>query len=96
MLSTRDYLILLTTNMSHKAHLFSCAFRCSSKLQKIQSLENFVSIAIQDIQVLMYTKHILFLYFSNIYIYIFIFFYEKKNKAKQTNKQINKNMLNKA
>ena len=38
-LSTNDYLILLITNTSHKAHLFSCALRCSSKLQEIQSLE---------------------------------------------------------
>ena len=80
MLSTKDNLILLITNKSHKAHLLSCAWRCSSKLQEIQSLENFVSMAIQGIQVPMYTKYTLFLYFS-------IFFFEKQNKAKTENKQ---------
>ena len=87
MLSKRDHLILLITNTSHKAHLLSCALRCSSKLKKIQSLENFVSMAIQGTQVPMYTKHTQFLYFSNFSIY-FILFYEKQNKAKlKTNKQ---------
>ena len=33
-LSTRDHLILLITNKSHKAHLLSYAWRCSSKLQR--------------------------------------------------------------
>ena len=42
--------------MSHKAHLLSYALRCSSKLQKIQNLENFVSMAIQGTQVPMYTN----------------------------------------
>ena len=54
-LSTRDNLILLITNKSHKAHLLSCAQRCSSKLQMIQNLKNFVSMAIQGTQVSMYT-----------------------------------------
>ena len=57
----------------------------------IQSLENFVSIAIQGTQVPMYTKHTLFLYFSD--------FSKKKNylknKINKTEKQPNKNMLNK-
>ena len=44
MLSIRDNLILLITNKSHQTHLLSCTERYSSKLQKIQSLENFVSI----------------------------------------------------
>ena len=59
MLSIRDYLIVLITNIntSHKTHLLSDAFRCSSKLQKIQSLENFVSMAIQGTLVPKYTKH---------------------------------------
>ena len=48
--------------------------------------------AIQGTQVPMYTKHTLFLYFSDFSIILF-YFYEKKNKAKlKTNKQ---NMLNK-
>ena len=72
-LSTKDYLILLITNTSHKAHLLSYALRCSSKLQKIQSLENFVSMAIQGTQVPMYTKHTLFLYFSDFSIFIYLF-----------------------
>ena len=55
MLSIRDYLIVLITSTSHKAHLLSCALRCLSKLQKIQNSENFVSIAIQGIQIPMYT-----------------------------------------
>ena len=42
----------------------------------MQSLENFVSMAIQGTQVPMYTKHTMFLYFS----YFSIFFYEKQNK----------------
>ena len=88
MLSTRDQLTLLITNTSHKAHLLSCAERCSSELQKIQSLENFVSIAIQGIQVPMYTKHTLFFYFYDFSIFLFL--YEKK-KLKTT-----KNVLNKA
>ena len=86
MLSIRDYLIVLLTNMRHKAHLLSCALRCSSKLQKIQSLENFVSVAIQGTQVPMYTKHTLLLYFSDFFNFYF-YFYEKQNKAKTENKQ---------
>ena len=46
--------------------------------------------AIQGIQVPMYTKHTLFLYFSNFSI--FFYFYEKQNKAKL---KTSKNMLNK-
>ena len=86
MLSIRDHLILLIINTSHKAHLLSYALRCSSKLQKIQSLENFVSMAIQGTQVPMYTKHTLFLYFFDFSM--FIYFYEKQNKVKTENKQI--------
>ena len=58
----------------------------------IQSLENFGSKVIQGTQVPMYTKHTLFLYFSNFSIFIFIFI-RKKNKQKL---KTNKNMLNKA
>ena len=82
MLSTRDYLIVLITDMSHKAHLLRCALRCSSKLQNIQSLENFALMVIQGTQVPMYTKHIQFLYFSDFSF----FFYKKQNKAKTENK----------
>ena len=53
--------------------------RCSSKLQEIQRLENFVSMAIQDTQVPMYTKHTLFLYFFDFFL-IFIL----KNKINKT------------
>ena len=54
----------------------------------MQSLEKIVLIAIQDTQVPMYTKHILFLYFSDFSN--FFNFYEKQNKAKlKTNKQKN-------
>ena len=61
----------------HKAHLLSCAIRCSSKLQKIQSLEKFVSMAIQGTQVPIYTNtH-----------YFFFSFYEKQNKQKMKNNQ---------
>ena len=45
----------------------------------IESLEDFVSMAIQGTQVPKYTKHTLFLYFSDISIF---FLYEKQNKAK--------------
>ena len=77
--------------MSHKAHLLSCALRCSSKLRKIQSLENFVSMAIQGTLVPIFTKHTLFLYFYIFFIFqnFYFYFYEKLNKEK-------KNMLNKA
>ena len=43
----------------------------------IQSLENFVSMAIQGTQVPMYTQHTLFLYFSDFSIF---FLYQKQNK----------------
>ena len=58
----------------------------------IQSLENFVSMAIQGTQVPMYTKHTLFLYFFDFSIFFIKFLYEKQNKPKQ--KKDNKNMLN--
>ena len=50
------------------------------------SLENFVSMAIQGTQVLMYTKHTLFLYF---FIFKFLFYFiSKQNKQKlKINKQ---------
>ena len=69
--------------------MLSCAKRCSSKLQMIQSLEDFVSMAIQGTQVPMYTKHTLFLYFSDFSNFFILFLYEKKkkNKAKQKNNQ---------
>ena len=60
----------------------------------IQNLENFVTMAIQGTQVLMYTKHTLFLYFSDFSIFIFYFY--MKNKINKTEKQPNKIMLNKA
>ena len=41
--------------------------------QEIQSLENFVSMAIQGTQVPMYTKHTQFLYFSNFSIFLFLY-----------------------
>ena len=50
----------------------------------IQSLENFVSIAILGTQVPMYTKHTLFLYFYDFSIF---FLYEKQNKANLKNNQ---------
>ena len=42
--------------------------------------------AIQGTQVTMYTKHILFLYFSDFSIFL-KFFYEKKKAKLKTNKQ---------
>jgi len=68
MLSIKDYLIVLIKNMSHKTHLLSCALRCSFKVQKIQSLENYVLMAIQSTQAPMYTNT-LFLYFSDFSIF---------------------------
>ena len=76
-LSKKDYLIALITNTSHKAHLLSCAMRCSSKLQMIQSLENFVSIAIQGTQVPCTQNTRCFCIFLCL-----IFFLWKQNKAK--------------
>ena len=55
----------------------------------IQSLDNFVSMAIQGTQVPMFTKHTLFLYYIVLLFYI-------KNKINNTEKQTNKNMLNQA
>ena len=56
-------------------------------VEMIQSLENFVSMAIQGTQVPMYTKHTLFLYFSNFSIF-FLCLYQKQNKQKlKRNKQ---------
>ena len=53
----------------------------------IQNLENFVLMAIQGTQVPMYTKHTLFLYFSDFSIFL-IFLYQKQNKQKlKINKQ---------
>ena len=50
-----------------------------------QSLENFVSMAIQGTQVPMYIEHTLFLYFSNFSIF---YFFSKQNKQKlKINKQ---------
>ena len=86
-LSKRDYLIVLITNMSHKAHLFSCALKCSYKLQEIQSLENFVSMAIQDTQVPMFTKCTVFLYFSDFSIFFFIFISKQNHQKLKINKQ---------
>ena len=61
--------------------------------QESESLENFVSMAIQGTQVLMYTKHTAFVFF---WFFNFNFFlYEKKNKAKLKKKKTKK-MLNKA
>ena len=71
MLSIRDYLIVLITNTNHKAHLLSCALRCLFKLQKIKSLENFVSIAIQGTQ-----TH----YFRFFFLIFQFYFFLGKNK----------------
>ena len=51
--------------------------------------------AIQGPQVPMYTKHTLFLYFSDFSIFFLNIFYMKK-KTKKNEKLPNKNMLNKA
>ena len=87
MLSTKDNLILLITNKSHKAHLHNCAKRCSSKLQEIQSLEKFILMAIQGTQVPMYTKYTLFLYFSDFSIFFFLY-QNKINKTKNKQKHV--------
>ena len=50
----------------------------------IQSLENFVSMVIQGIQVPMYTKHTFFVCIFQIFQF---FLYEKQNKAKLKNNQ---------
>ena len=76
MLSTKDNLILLITNKSHKAHLLSCAYRCLSKLQEIQNLKNFISMVIQGTQVPMYINthsFYIFLIFSFYFLSIFLF-----------------------
>ena len=56
----------------------------------IESLENFVSMAIQGTQVPMYIKQTLFLYFSDFsnFFFIFLFLYKNQNKQKlKVNKQ---------
>ena len=50
----------------------------------IQSLENFVSMVIQGTQVPMYTKHTLFLYFSDFSKKVL---YEKQYRAKPGKKK---------
>ena len=88
MLSIRDYLIVLITNMSHKAHLLSYALKCLSKLQEIQTLENFVLMAIQGTQVPIYINTHCFCIFLIFQFLFFIFyFYEKQNKQKLKNNQ---------
>ena len=74
-------LIVLITNTSHKAHLLSCALRCSSKLQEIQNLKNFISMAIQGTQVPIYTNTHYFCIF-----FLFLFWKTNKVKTKQPNK----------
>ena len=76
-LCIRDYLIVLITTVSHKAHLLSYALRRSSKLQKIQNLENFVSMAIQGTQVLIYT--------NTLFFFLILFWKTNKIKTKQPN-----------
>ena len=53
----------------------------------IQSLENFVSMAIQGTQVPMYTKHTLFLYFSVFFKKKFYIIIWKTKQSKTENKQ---------
>ena len=52
----------------------------------IQNLEDFISMAIQGTQVPMYTKHTLFLYFSDFPIFYFTLFLYEKKKTKQNRK----------
>ena len=73
-----------------KLKLLSCALRCSSKLQKIQSLENFVSMTIQGIQVPMYTKHTVFVFFL-FFNYYYYFYMKKKKKPKLKRKKTKTN-----
>ena len=84
MLSIRDNSILFITNKSHKAHLLSCAKRCSSKLQKTQSLENVVSMAIQCTQNTYY--FCIFLIFQFLKKKNFLILKQNKQKLK-INKQ---------
>ena len=70
------------THHKHEPYLLSCALRCPSKLQEIQSLENFISMAIQGIQVSIYTNTYCFYIFC-----IYLFIYEKQNKQNLKNNQ---------
>ena len=58
----------------------------------MQSLENFVSIAIQGTQEPMYTKHTLFLYFSDFSIFFFYFYMKNKTKQKKNQQQQQKHV----
>ena len=80
--------------MSHEVHLISCALRFSSKVQEVQSLENFVSISIQGTQVPIYTNIHCFCIFPIFQIFIFIFM-KKKKTEKQPNKNIKKHTKHK-
>ena len=79
-------------NRTHHKHepqnSLACALRCSSKLQKIQSLENFVSMAIQDTQTPIYTNTHCFCIFL---FFFFFFLVEKQNKPKLKRKQTKTN-----
>ena len=66
----------------------------------MQNLENFTSMAIQGTQVPMYTKHIKFLYFSDLSKFLFLIFLKNKaklktNKQKHVNKTYHKTRLTK-
>ena len=74
--------------MSYKTHLLSSALRCSSKLQKIQNLENFVSMAIQGTQ---HKTHTVFVFLWFFKFFFCFYFYEIK--INKNWKQTNKNML---
>ena len=75
-----DFLVLPIKN-SDMSVKFKKLFNLTHHKHEPQSLENFVSLAIQGTQVPMYTKHTLFLYFSDFSI-IFFILYEKQNKSK--------------
>ena len=77
-------LIVPITNMSHKAHLLSCALKCSSKLQEVQSLEILFQ-WLSKVQKYQYTQtHTILVFFS----FFKFFFFEKQIKQKlKTNKQ---------
>ena len=70
--------------MSHKAHLFSCALKRSSKLREMQSLEILFQ-WLSKVHKYQYTQtHTVFVFFL-----IFQFLFKNKNKIKT--KQPNKN-----
>ena len=76
---SQDFLVIpiKKSNMSVK---YKRQLNLTHHKQESQSLQNFVSMAIQGTQVPMYTKHTLFLYFFDFSIFFKFLYQNKINK----------------